>query len=88
VVTLISADLKPDQRPVSGRLLCARLFDYFDLCLYLPDSHQDLVAQFEWRGVASAMLRDDAFHRFLKAVLPQARTALVEVLPDVVAILF
>jgi hypothetical protein len=64
------------------------LFEYFDFGLDLPDSHQDLVAQFARRRVAAAVLGDDALYRFLEAILAQARAALIEVLPDMVAIFF
>src|ERR1700730_3154001 len=89
VATLISADLKPDhRRPVSGRYVRGGLFGYFDLGLDLLDTHQNLAAQLARHRVAPAVLGDEPFHRFLKAVLAQTGPALVEVLPDVVAVVF
>src|ERR1700722_8323099 len=64
------------------------LFSNLNLGLDLPDSYQDLGAQLARRRVAAAVLGDQALHRLLKAILAQAGTALIEVLADVVAIVF
>jgi hypothetical protein len=63
-----------------------QLVGEFNLRLNLPDPHQYFAAQFRRYGITAAMLCDQTFDRFLETELPEARTALIKVLPNALAV--
>src|SRR5579875_362013 len=73
-------------RALSRGTRTRRLLGKPNLRLNLPDPHQDLAAQLRRHRVTAAMPGDQPLDRLLKAELPQARTALVQVLADALAV--